>query len=729
LLPGFLARENAGEKSYGWYTRERLHSGNSSFASDFNAREKAWEKRKTSMILDSIRNLNRTAILTRLSLGVALLPVFTFAGLETTAYASAGTATTLELTSGGSPATSVEPGTPVTLTATVVSGGTPVTPGTVTFCHVSTIKTCGGLAVVGTAQLTAVGKASIVVRLGPGSHSLEAVFAGTNTYASSASTPSELTVSGQLTWGTALTFANSANPTMSGLQPGVVATGDFNNDGNPDIAVASTSNLNQPVIDATDNSFAVFLGNGDGTFQAGVSYSVGQAPRGLVAADLNNDGKLDMVTVNLLSDDLSILLGNGDGTFQTPQLIHVWDLTGAVAAADMNGDGNLDLLVATDGGGYSEVQILLANGDGTFQAPIASVINVPGTPLVPKALSIGDFNGDGKPDVAVANWGYKNTETLVIMLGNGDGALRFSQEPAPYTIIQPASSIAAGDFNGDGKLDLAVTYDWSGYTGPGQSSYAVFLGNGDGTFRDPMDSQLATDTTPTSIQVADFNGDGILDLAMLGFGKPMILPGNGDGTFQAPQSFPFGESALAVGDFNGDGVPDLAGPAVLLNTSASGVAASFAVGVSPSSLNLASGKQGTVTVTVTPQNGFKAAVSFACSGLPAGASCAFNPSTVTPSGSAVTTTLTITAQTSTSMLRRHPDWILERAVLVLVFGIVGIRRKRGGPLAILVVSLVGLSLLSACGSSGSHHQSSSTVTVTATSGSIEQTVSIAVTVN
>jgi hypothetical protein len=615
----------------------------------------------------------------------------------------------------------------------------------VTFCDVAAAKTCSGLAVIGTAQLTSAGKASIVVRLGPGSHSLEAVFAGTNTYSGSESAPSGLTVAGELTRGTTLTFANSATPTMTGLKPGSVVTGDFNNDGNLDMAVA----------DATNNLVAVFLGKGDGTFQAGVSYAVGQNPVGLEVADLNNDGKLDLITANQTDNTLSVLLGNGDGSFQKQQVVNFAPgLFGsrlppdpsAVAVGDLNGDGNLDLVVAigyssvaTDGED-SGVAVFLGNGDGTFATENDFPIGFAIQPLSPTGIITADFNDDGKLDVAVTTWGTEAQQTIVVMLGNGDGTLGGADFVDQLIIRQPASSLVSGDFNGDGKLDLAVTNDSNGYSGPGQSSYSILLGNGDGTFQTPVTTELAVNSSPVSIQTADFNGDGILDLAMIGSGSltgllqlvgsgtPMILLGNGDGTFKAPQSFPFGESALAVGDFNGDGLPDLAGPAVLLNTSATVVGQSFTLTSSPASLTLASGSQGTVMLTVTPKNGFNSAVSFACSGLAAGASCAFSPSTVTPSGSAASTTLTITGQTLTSMVRRNSGWVLGKTVLVLVFGIVGIRRRRGRVLAILAISFVGLSLLWACGGSSSHH-SVSTVTVTATSGSLLQSVAISLTVN
>ncbi len=628
----------------------------------------------------------------------------------------------------------MSPGTAVTLTATVVSAGTPVTPGTVTFCDLNFAKTCAGLAVIGTAQLTAAGKASIVIRLGAGSHSLEAVFAGTNSLASSESAPDELTVSGTLTRGTQLSFSNSATPAVTGLQPGAVAVGDFNNDGNLDMAVANATDLNQPVVDTTKDVVAVFLGKGDGTFQAGVSYHVGAVPLGLLAADLNNDGKLDLVTVNHLDGTVSVLLGNGDGSFQTDQAIPVmpqYMSLNAITVADMNGDGNLDLLVASYGAGSTGVDILLGNGDGTFQAPKDSITN-PGLPVSPTSLTTADFNGDGKLDVAVAGWQGEGQDTILVLLGNGDGTLGTANFVDQGIIRQSATSIVAGDFNGDGKLDLATTnFPFTAGLNPG--SYSILLGNGDGTFQNPITYFLPGTSVGTSIQTADFNGDGKLDLAMLGAGA-MIFLGNGDGTFQAPQSFPFAESTQeesdqVVGDFNGDGLLDLAGPAVFLNTSASVVASSFTVTVSPSSLTLASGKQGTVMVTVTPKGGLGTAVSFACSGLPAGASCTFNPMSVTPSGAAASTTLTITAQTLTSMLPSRSAPLFPKLIPVLVLSILWPRKWRRRFMLLLVIGLAGLSFLSACGGSGSHHSGSSTVTVTATSGSIKQSVTISLSVN
>jgi hypothetical protein len=515
---------------------------------------------------------------------------------------------------------------------------------------------------------------------------------------------------------------------MTGLQPGAVTTGDFNSDGNLDLAV----------VDPTKNLVAVFLGKGDGTFQAGVSYPVGKAPGSLAFGDLDNDGRLDLVMVN--QSGLSVLLGNGDGSFRAGQEVPLVSLVfslNAITVADMNGDGNLDVLLTVGGNGVTELDILLGNGDGTFQAPIYSDLNMAGFGLEPGQIVIGDFNADGIPDVAVACGGFDTIDNLRILIGNGDGTMQAAGAPASDNIFQPASSIVAGDFNGDGKLDLALTFVSNDDACCGVSSYFVFLGNGDGTFQSPVGSALAVNTNPASIRTADFNGDGIPDLAMLAVGNPlnstvgapMILIGNGDGTFQAPVTFPFSESALVVGDFNGDGLPDLAGPAVLLNNGASVGASSFTVSTSPSSLTLAAGKQGTVTVTVTPKSGFSGQISFACSGLPAGASCVFNPSTVMSSGAAASTTLTITAQTGMAMLPGNSEPLFPKLIPVLVLSILWPRRWRRRFVVLLAISLAGLSFLSACGGSGTHQPGASTVTVTATSGSIHQTVAISLTVN
>jgi hypothetical protein len=208
-----------------------------------------------------------------------------------------------------------------------------------------------------------------------------------------------------------------------------------------------------------------------------------------------------------------------------------------VVTGDFNGDGKVDLAVAN---APSTVGVLLGNGDGTFQsqqtfATGSGAVNV----------AVGDFNGDGKLDLVVADF---TSNTVSVLLGNGDGTF---QSQRTFATGSNPNSVAVGDFNGDGKLDLATANN-------GSANVSVLLGNGDGTFQSQQ--TFATGTNSASVAVADFNGDGKLDLAVGNYGNNIsVLLGNGDGTFQNQQTFLTGSGPyLAVGDFNGDGKPDLA---------------------------------------------------------------------------------------------------------------------------------------------------------------------------
>ena len=216
----------------------------------------------------------------------------------------------------------------------------------------------------------------------------------------------------------------------------------------------------------------------------------------------------------------------------------------SVVTGDFNGDGKLDLAVAN--ANASNVTILLGKGDGTF-TPAASS---PRTGCIPYAIAVGDFNGDGKLDLATANGGSDN---VTILLGNGDGTLTPAAEsPAAGSVPW---ALAVGDLNGDGKLDMAVANQFS-------NNVTILLGSGDGTFT-PAAASPATGPQPTGIAVGDFNADGKLDLAVtneLGDNLTILL-GNGDGTFTPAPASPlagFDPRGLAVGDFNGDGKLDLA---------------------------------------------------------------------------------------------------------------------------------------------------------------------------
>ena len=532
--------------------------------------------------------------------------------------AAGTTSASLSVTSVGIATTSVAVGTAVTLTATLVSNGTAVHPGTVRFCDLTASPTCSEVSLLGTAQLTAAGTASLTLRLGVGAHSLKAVFLGTGAFAGSQSASQPLTVTGLYPSATTLRSAPESIPgvydltaTVYGLGPatgpfptgpisfqdaaqpnqqlasaslgagttsrafdlanvwtgtspllGMSTVGDFNRDGKPDLVVC----------DPPDNLLWVFPGNGDGSFGTAASYPVGNIPGFVAVADVNNDGKLDLIVTNQTDNTVSVLLGNGDGTFQKQRTYPTDKQPVALAVGDLNGDGNLDLVVAVQPGALS---VMLGNGDGTFQAfQSYQIFGILGL-LRPTGVIIGDFNGDGKPDVAASTLGdYNAFDNIAVLLGNGDGTL---QAPSFYSMSQyggqPSSSIGMGDFNGDGKIDLAITNVADGFTAIWNSSVSVMLGNGDGTFQPQVLYAMPDYSFPRSIQVADFDGDGNQDLAMATEGdnhvsttpgyQVAILFGKGDGTFNTPRFFDLGPqsfsnaSSVTAADLNGDGHPDI----------------------------------------------------------------------------------------------------------------------------------------------------------------------------
>jgi hypothetical protein len=287
-------------------------------------------------------------------------------------------------------------------------------------------------------------------------------------------------------------------------------------------------------------------------------------------ADLNGDGHPDLVVANQygigqnsLVGSIGVFMGNGDGTFQ-PEVNYSSGGSDYYAAraviADVNGDGKPDVLVANEGfaGEAATVGVLLGNGDGTFQNVVTYAV------MNPSTLAVADLNGDGKPDLVV---GSCCNQTVSVLLGNGDGTF---QSPVVYPSVgYLITDIAVADLTGNGKPDLLV----AGGTGIG-----VYRGNGDGTFQ-PFVLFSFDEFGPNSMIARDINGDGKVDLIIGGTNAPglLVLIGNGDGTFQSPVAYSSGGSSnyvpkIILGDVNDDGKPDL-----LVSTATFGVGATVGV--------------------------------------------------------------------------------------------------------------------------------------------------------
>jgi hypothetical protein len=338
------------------------------------------------------------------------------------------------------------------------------------------------------------------------------------------------------------TFRQSTSLPLSGAI--IIVEADFDGDGIPDLLLVVGTTLN------------IFLGNGDGTFQSNKALNTGTQLNYVAVADVNGDGKVDVLALSDASAGLFVFLGNGDGTLK-PGTISDAGLHGeGLVTGDFNGDGKVDVATVTNNvaAGTSALAVLLGNGDGTFQSPIVSDST---TGSLGEAEAEADFNGDGKLDLVLSS-----TSNILVLLGNGDGTFR-----APSATLPASGPVGISDFNGDGKLDIAA----------GGPYLVIFLGEGDGTFGIGH-AYLDGGTNPYpggsgSVNVADSNGDGKLDLAT----ADVILLGNGDGTFRgspvtllSPPPICCFLFQAATGDFNGDGKIDAAvvvsdGVSILLN--------------------------------------------------------------------------------------------------------------------------------------------------------------------
>jgi hypothetical protein len=320
-----------------------------------------------------------------------------------------------------------------------------------------------------------------------------------------------------------------------------VAIDDFNGDGSFDLVVANLGN---------NGTASILLNVGDGTFAPQGTYTTGTSPYSLVVSDLNGDGKSDFAVANYGAgaENVGVFLNKGNGTFASEITYSKegYDPLG-LAVGDFNRDGHPDLAVTTVD--PNAMGVFFNHGNGTFDIQVMYA-----TDEGPNSTVAGDFNHDGVPDLAVTNWA---SSSLSVFLNEGNGT--FAAQVTYATGVSTYSgggdhpqSVAAGDFDGDGRPDLAVANIESG-------TVSVFLNTGDGTFLSQV--MYPVGDAPYAVVVADFDGDGHPDLGVAnGEGTVSVLLNLGDGTFAPQQTWTTGviPQSLAVGDLNRDGHPDLA---------------------------------------------------------------------------------------------------------------------------------------------------------------------------
>ena len=427
-----------------------------------------------------------------------------------------------------------------------------------------------------------------------------------------------------------LSIAFSLAQTTASAQSASFSRTDFPFLGNNHIAVDVNGDGLLDLVGTGLNSAAVMLGNGNGTFRPKVEFRVGSQAQDVAAGDFNGDGRVDLV-VSLSDPDImvSVLKGNGDGTFGAP--FNIANSSGAdspaIVATDLDNDGRLDVVIAHAISCFvapcfisRDITVLLGLGDGTFQQPF----NIPvGTGM--SRIAVGDFNRDGRKDLGIAG----DSSQLYTLLGVGNGS--FLQQPTITltrdTLAVDGTDIDIADLNRDTIEDLVVAIPLNG------SRTAILLGRGDGSFGPPTILTEPNLLVPQYQAIADFNRDGLLDLALAlangNSGLMEIRLGNGDGTFRTavryfvpPSQSSIGGGTIVAGDFNRDGRADIALPIIgarpalasLVNSTGNVFVQPAYGSVTANPSTVQSGNASVITINlvagaVAPSNGFTFSVS------------------------------------------------------------------------------------------------------------------------
>jgi hypothetical protein len=334
-----------------------------------------------------------------------------------------------------------------------------------------------------------------------------------------------------------------------GQGPGPIAIADVNHDGKPDLLVANENR----------QTLTVLLGDGGGHFRLapGAPCPTGPLPNDIAMGDFNGDGNLDLVIANTQTPYLTILLGDGKGGFKpsphSPFATQSFPHVHGVAAADFNGDGKLD--VVTDSWGHDQILMLLGDGAGNLILP-GKFFNTGKRPY--QRLRSADFNKDGKPDVVTTDM---DINAVSILLGDGQGGLH-EAPGSPFAAGVVPWAVAIDDMNADGNLDLVILPYDRDVTDPKQLGVTVLLGDGKGAFTKMRGSpfSLAGCRGPDRVVTGDLNGDGSRDIVVscAQNNKLMLYQGSKDGTFQvSTREVQTGWSGLALADLNGDGKDDI----------------------------------------------------------------------------------------------------------------------------------------------------------------------------